>query len=129
MQPLDRRIARLAEAEGVEPRRALRQLFEKRFPEAPRQRVPVPPGRLDQRTFEPAAMRVRLLQTIDVEPEALADLARSRSERVVNLLTDRGVDADRLSTTISAAAEAGIERTPAPAAVFELLSRSAADGS
>ncbi|MFW6337217.1 MAG: DUF748 domain-containing protein, partial [Phycisphaeraceae bacterium] len=52
-QRLDEQITAHADAEGLPPDRALRDLFEEAFPDAARRRVPVPPGRLDQGTIAP----------------------------------------------------------------------------
>lgn len=126
-QRLDDEISAHADDEALPPDRALRDLFEKAFPDATRQRVPVPPGRLDQATIAPDAMRARLLENVTLPDGALAELATARAERIVRMLTEAEIDPARLSTAGGDDTQAGAKREAAPAATFELLSRSRAE--
>lgn len=120
-------LAARAEAEGISPERAMRERFEERFPDAAQQRVPVPPGRLDQATIAPDAMRARLMENVELADDALTELSRNRAERVVAMLTGMGVDGARLTAAAGGKTEAGVEREAAPAVMFDLLSRSSAE--
>lgn len=88
---LDRLLSQRREAEPAEDATAaLRALFAERVGQIDRPTVPVPPGRRDQSALTPDAMRARLLDTVDLTPEALTQLARRRVERVKSALVEQG---------------------------------------
>lgn len=114
---LDERLK--AHPRSADPELALAALFAEAFPERAGTLVPVPPGRFDQGLPTPELMREALLETIELEPGALAALAEARAQRAAGLLAEQGgVEPERLTPSGATDAE---EHEPGARVEFELI--------
>jgi flagellar motor protein MotB len=97
----------------------LTALFEERFPERIVEPVPIPPGKLEQKTLTIADMEAALVETVEVPDERYLELARARAQAVFDLLVaEHGLGEGRLA--IAEAATLEEVQAEEPMAQFEL---------
>jgi hypothetical protein len=93
---------------------ALVRLFMETFSQRARVQVPVPPGaRIQPGSIQPEEMEAALLGTFEITDDQLAQLAHSRAQRVVEILSrDFNIAPDRLAISGEPPLEAGLEQLP-----------------